>query len=154
MATSGSTHARIDTWLRELFGALVEDPAPDGAIRVRVGSAVTETRLVPWGDGDFVVSTRARVAAGADLAPELLRYLLRRNDDVRFGAFGLDADGVIFYRHDIVAGTCDREELRASVTSVALVADRYDDEIVTRWGGRRAMDAPGAGRLAAGAADA
>ena len=139
-AIPNETHARIDTWMRELFGTMVQDPRPDGTIRVRVGSAVTETTLVPWGE-EHVVSTRARVAAGADLAPELLRYLLRRNDDVRFGAFGLDADGVIFFRHAIVAGTCDREELRASVTSVALVADRYDDEIVTRWGGRRAADA-------------
>jgi hypothetical protein len=141
-ATADDTQARIELWMRELFGTIVQDPTGDGVIRVKVGSAVTETSLASWGDGDHVVSTRARVAIGTDLAPELLRYLLRRNDDVRFGAFGLDADGVIFYRHAIVASTCDREELRASVTSVALVADRYDDEIVKRWGGSRAGDLP------------
>lgn len=131
---------RTELWMRELFGALVQDPEADGKVRVRLGSAVTETTVTPWGENDHVVTTRARVATGATLDEELLRWLLLRNGEVVFGGFGLTPDGTVFYGHGIVASTCDREELRASVTSVALVADRYDDEIVRRWGGKRAAD--------------
>lgn len=132
--------ARIDLWMREMFGAMVLDPAPGGRVRVRIGSAVTVTEVLPWGDHDHVVTTRAQVATGAELSPALLRWLLERNAEVFFGAFGVGEDGAVFYGHSIVASTCDREELRASVASVALVADRYDDEIVRRWGGLRAAD--------------
>jgi len=44
------------------------------------------------------------------------------------------------FDHTIVGQSCDKDELRASVLTVVLCADRYDDEIVRRWGGERALD--------------
>jgi len=34
----------------------------------------------------------------------------------------------------------DKTELRASVMAVVSTADEHDDEIVSRWGGKRALD--------------
>jgi len=69
-----------------------------------------------------------------------MQFLLRKNDDMRFGAFGLDRDMDIFFEHTIVGSTCDKEELRATVMAVLQTADKYDDEIVAKWGGERAVD--------------
>jgi hypothetical protein len=39
-----------------------------------------------------------------------------------------------------VGSTCNQKELETSVRAVLEIADRYDDEIVERWGGQRALD--------------
>lgn len=74
------------------------------------------------------------------MTPDLMRYLLRENLDIVFGAFGVDDDGDIAFEHTIPAATIDKEELRASVMAVVFIADRYDEEITSGWGGLRATD--------------
>jgi hypothetical protein len=59
---------------------------------------------------------------------------------MRFGAFGLDSDNDVFFEHSIVGSTSDKVELKASVMAVVMTADRYDDQISSRWGGTRAVD--------------
>ena len=39
-----------------------------------------------------------------------------------------------------MGSTCDKPELKTSVSSVVLIADEYDDLIVEKWGGERAID--------------
>lgn len=133
-------YEKVVPWMKELFGefAVVRKDAP--VVGVLVGSAVAQTWVYPWGDDDAVICTRAYVVMGAELTPDLMRYLLRENADMRFGAFGIDDDGDIFFEHSIVGSTGDKNELKASVLAVVTTADRYDDEIVARWGGQRALD--------------
>jgi hypothetical protein len=133
-------YEKIAPWMKELFGefAFARDDAP--VISVVVGSAVAQTAVFPWGEDDATICTRAYVVTGAELTPDLMHYLLRKNADMRFGAFGVDDDGDIVFEHTIVGSTCDKEELRASVMAVVLTADQFDDEIVARWGGQRALD--------------
>ena len=69
-----------------------------------------------------------------------MRHLLERNCEARFGAFGVTRGGEIEFRHSIVGSACQKEELKASVQYVMLTADLSDDEIVKKWGGRRATD--------------
>ena len=69
-----------------------------------------------------------------------MHFLLRENDRMTFGAFGIDQDGDVFFEHTIVGSTCDKPELKTSVSSVVLIADEYDDLIVEKWGGERAID--------------
>jgi hypothetical protein len=135
-----ATYERILPWMRELFGGLASESAAALSLSVRVGSAVAETHVGPWGHQETTITTRARVVEGAEITLGLLHYLMRKNLEVRFGAFALDEDGTIVYSHSIVGSTCDREELRASVNSVVAIADQYDDEIVEMAGGRRATD--------------
>ena len=86
----------------------------------------------------------AHARNGFDTAPatlsDLLHYLLRENEQLRFGAFGVDSDNDICYSHTVVGSTIDKEELQACVMAVVAMADKYDDEIVGRWGGQRAID--------------
>jgi len=132
-------HDRVMTWAGELFGAMAQ-PSEGGGFRVRFGSATVDVSVLPWGDADAVIRASARVVSGAELTPELLMHLLRKNAEARFGAFAIDAEGVIEFRHSIVGSACQKEELKASVQYVMLTADLGDDEIVARWGGHRARD--------------
>jgi hypothetical protein len=130
---------KVLRWMRELFAdALrVRDSSP--SIGVVKGSAFAEVHVVPWGDREAVINTRAWVVTEVSITPDLMKYLLQENYTMRFGAFGIDDRGDIVLQHTIVGSTCDREELQASVQAVVTQADRYDDLIIQRWGGARAL---------------
>jgi hypothetical protein len=132
--------ARVAAWMRELFGTMTQPREGGGLHRVHFGSATVDVSVTPWGEREVVITAQAAVVHGATLQPDLMQYLLQKNGELRFGAFGLDATGDIVFRHSIVGSTCQKEELKASVQQVMLVADLSDDEIVKRWGGRRARD--------------
>ncbi|MEO0080481.1 MAG: YbjN domain-containing protein [candidate division WOR-3 bacterium] len=133
-------YEKIAPWLRELFGELVKPFDEVPIFGIIWGSTATRVAVMPWGDDDATITTRAWVVTGTELTPEFLKYLLRENDRMRFGAFCIDGDGDVFFEHTIVGSTCDKEELKASIFAVATTADRYDDEIVSRFGGQRMLD--------------
>ncbi len=126
--------------MKDLFGemAMARDDVP--LIGLVMGSALVNVGVHPWGTDDAVICGRSYVVFGADITPDLMQYLLRKNDEMRFGAFGLDSDNDIFFEHSIVGSTCDKAELRATVMAVLSTADLHDDEIMARWGGERAID--------------
>ena len=80
------------------------------------------------------------MVTGADLSVDLLRYLLDENARLLFGAFGVGEDGTIVLQHSVVGDSLDKVELESSVQAVLSLGDRYDDEIVDRFGGHRAFD--------------
>lgn len=131
---------KIGPLAKEIFGdfAMISDERP--VVVVAVGSAVAHVAIYPWGDDDTTICTRAYVVMDVELTADLMRHLLTENNTMRFGAFGIDGDGDVFFEHSIVGSTCDREELKASVMAVISTADKADDEIVAKWGGRRAVD--------------
>jgi len=139
-AAQKACYDKTASWMKELFGELVlmRDDAP--TMGVMMGSALATVAVWPWGEDDATITTRAYLVTGAELAPDLMRYLLQKNADMRFGAFGVDKDGDILFEHSIVGSSCDKGELKASVFAVLVSADKYDDEIVARWGGERALD--------------
>jgi hypothetical protein len=126
--------------LKELFGEQLHVREDRPMMGLTVGSAFVEIAVWPFGDTDAVVNSRAYVVRQVEVTPDLMHWLLRKNDEMRFGAFGLDKDNDIFFEHAIVGSSCDKNELRASVMAVGRTADRLDDEIVGRWGGQRAFD--------------
>ncbi len=133
-------YKKVGQQLRQLFGEMVQVIPDKPAFVVPAGTTLTHIVVTPWGDDDATITVRAYVTYGSDLAPDLLHFLLRENDTKRFGAFGIDGDGDIFFEHSIVGSTCDKEELRASVLAVSQTADLFDEQIVQRWGGMRGID--------------
>lgn len=134
-------YERVTPWLRELFGGTALTRGDRPVVGVAHGSAFAQVGVFPWGD-DAIITTRAYVVAGAELSAELMRFLLHENGGMHFGAFGIDDEGDIFFEHSILGSTCDQKELGTSVVAVVRTADEYDDRIVERWGGRRALDQP------------
>lgn len=131
---------KIGQYMKELFGEMTGTRDDYPGYYLLMGSALVNVFILPWGDNETVVNCRAYVVTGAERTPEMLEYLLRENYEMRFGAFGLDKDGAVTFEQNIVGSTCDKNELRASVMAVLGTADQYDDQIVARWGGKRASD--------------
>lgn len=133
-------YERVAGLVREAFGEFVRAVPDEPVFLLQLGSSLTHLIVSPWGEDDGVVLARSYVVFGADLTPELLQFLLRENDSKRFGAFGLDKDGDIFFEYCIVGSTCDKEEIKAAALAVASTSDEYDEQIVQRWGGMREVD--------------
>jgi type III secretion system-like peptide-binding chaperone len=134
-------YEKVVPWMKEVFGEFIRVREDMPIIAVFVGSAIAQVAVFAWGDNDATITTRAYVVTGADTSQkDLLEYLLRESADMRFGAFGIDQEGDILFQHAIVGSKADKDELKASVMAVVLTADDYDDKIVSRWGGQRALD--------------
>lgn len=133
-------YEKIEPWMKELFGIFVSkrDDAP--YFGVSIGSAFVHIGVHPWGKDNATITTRAYVAVDVEITPDLMEFLLRENDKMRFGAFGLDEDYDIFFEHTIVGTSCEVEELKSSVLAVGYAVDQYDDQIVSRWGGMPASE--------------
>lgn len=133
-------HERVGAWMNELFGERAA-PRDDGpGFRAHFGSTSVDVSVSALGSNEAVILARAAVVSGATIDAELMRFLLDKNCEVRFGAFGIDKDGDVVFQHAIVGSACQKEELKASVQAVMLVADLCDEQIVARWGGHRAID--------------
>ena len=111
---------------------------------VKQGSSVVMINVLASGANRdrALVRVAAQVVAGVRPEPQLLRQLLILNGKLRFGAFAYEPDGeLILFSHALLGGsTLNANEVLAAVHDVALVADRYDDHIVARYGGRRMQD--------------
>lgn len=140
-------YEKVVTWIQEIFGKYPCARQDFPGLGMFVGSALVEILVFPWDENDAVINTRSYVVVGAELKPELMRYLLEENAKMIFGAFGISPDNEILFEHSIVGSTCSMKELEASVKAVMEIADEYDDKIVDHWGGKRALDRIHAGTL-------
>lgn len=137
-------YEKIHQWLKELYGEEGVRPRTDATMLGLVrGSAYITVLIWANGEQDAWVTTRSWVVTKVEITPDLAKFLLRKNYDMTLGAFGIDDAGDIFFEHTILGSSCDKAQLRNSVGGVAHVADAYDDEIVSRWGGQRAADRGG-----------
>lgn len=134
-----ATHEKVKGMLTEIFGEMliVRDDTP--MFGISMGTAFAQVLVAPWGDDDAVVVTRAYVVHNIEIGGPLSIFLLKANGTMRFGAFGADDDSV-FFQHTILGTTLDKGELRASVIAVVRTADDYDDQLVSQFGGQRALD--------------
>ncbi len=135
-----NTYEKIRPWIKELFGTFSGERKDAPVFGVRVGSALTEVYVDSWGDDEAVICARSYVVIGPEMTAELMLFLLRANNRMRFGAFGLDSKDNVFFEQTILGSTCDKEELHHTVQAVLTVADEYDDKIVQQWGGKRMAD--------------
>jgi len=133
-------YERITPWIHELFPETVVTVDYSPMFGISLGSAVAQTEVLPWGEDEAIVLTRSYVVTQIEITSDLLYYLLRENDSLYFGRFALDSEDDIVFEHSLVGSTCDLAELRTAVITVVKFADEYDDKIVSRWGGQRAID--------------
>jgi hypothetical protein len=145
-----ATYRKIYNYLVNslLFQDTVQIVPDSPAFRVRYGSAVVDVDVYdwefhPWEDSDMaIVRASSCLTTQSQITPELMQFLLIQNQRMRFGAFHLDEQGRIFFADSIVGGeNMDLTELQACILAVAAIADSYDDLIVERFGGFRAIDA-------------
>jgi hypothetical protein len=138
--TQKGIYEKVGQYVKELFGEFAITRTDFPAYFVRMGSATVNAAVLAWGTDDAIVNVRSWVVTGAEKNPAMYEYLLRENEGMRFGAFCINDKGDIIFEHTIVGSQCSKEELRASIMAVISTADKYDDEIMSRWGGKRASD--------------
>ncbi len=132
------TQAKVQHVLQERFPGYID--FGDGTFAVAYGSTSVSLVVRPYTETDTIVELMAHIASGSTLDRDILHWLLRKNAELHFGAFGLLFDDSIVFSYSVSGNTVNANELEAAVATVAVIADHYDDEIVTMAGGKRAID--------------
>ena len=127
---------RLKTYLSQLKIAQFREVRP-GIHFGQKGSTHVEVRVIPIGPL-IAVRSLSPVTVGTPITQDLLQFLLTENANMLFGAFGIGPRNEILFTHTIMATSMDVHELGSSVSSVVNTADKYDDQIVKRWGGKTA----------------
>ena len=112
----------------------------DGTFAIPHGSSSVSIVVRPYTETDPIVELTAQVVSEATVSSELMHWLLRKNAELHFGGFGLLFDDTIVFSYAISGARLDANALEAAITSVAVIADHYDDEIVKMAGGKRAAE--------------
>ncbi len=131
-------YEQIEEYLGELFEDLYHDE-DNGHFYGQYGSTVLEISVDPYGPEDAIVTVMAYCVQGVEVDQELLRNLLQLNHDIPFGAFSLVGEDV-YFSHSLFGRTLERSNVLGALAAVADISDEYDDRIVARYGGQRALD--------------
>ena len=124
----------IETKLASLGGYLVDNHG-----NYVLGLQTARTFVVPtWlENGATVVRVFAITNLAVPVTAELTQWLLQKNLEFVFGAFALDVEnGAIWFNHNLLGEFAAPEELEATIAAVIETANRFDDEIKSRFGGR------------------
>lgn len=132
------TNKLVETALDEHFPEYIK--FEDGSYTITHGSTQVMIQVRPYTENETCVECLANVVFGADITPELMQFLLRKNAELHIGGFGLLFDDTVIFQHSVAGTNLDANELATSVKAVAIIADHYDDEIVDMAGGQRSSD--------------
>lgn len=132
------TYFKLREYLAELFEHPYQDEK-DGHFYVSYGSTVLEISIDPYGPEDAAVVISSYCVQDVEVEENLLLGLLEVNHQLPFGAFSLVGRDV-FFSYTLFGSALDRRVLLGAIAAVATVADDYDDLIVAKYGGHRALD--------------
>jgi hypothetical protein len=136
-----NVYAMLASWFApDIQSGAIEQAQDSPLFLLQQGSAIVQISVHPMKDGEAVITVGAGVVIGATITPELMLFLLMHNSNSLFGAFGVDPDSdMITFDHSIIGSTCDQKELLASISAVAGTADKLDDMIIEKFGGKSAL---------------
>ncbi len=130
----------------ERVESIIKDKFPDylsfgnGSFTISRGSTQVMLIVRPFTNDDTSIECMSNVVFGAKITEDLMKFLLRKNAELHFGAFGILFDDTISFSHSISGANLNENELINTLNSVATIADYYDDIIVSVNGGTRAQD--------------
>ncbi len=132
------TFRKVEEYLGEFFEEPYLDPE-GGHFYVRYGTTVLEISVEPHGSEEAVVKIMSYCVQDVDMEEDLLAGLLELNHQVALGAFSTVGTD-IFFSHTLFGSSLTARDLLRAVTSVAEIADDYDDRIVAKYGGQTALE--------------
>ena len=106
---------------------------------LKYGSTVLEISIDPYEEDDAVIEILAFCVQGVDPTFECMQELLKLNAQVPLGAFSMVGQD-IFFSHSFLGRRLRGEQLIASLDSVASIADDYDEQLVSKYGGETALE--------------
>ncbi|HRP02326.1 MAG TPA: YbjN domain-containing protein [Candidatus Kapabacteria bacterium] len=111
-----------------------------GQYTLTKGSSQVMIVIRPFTDTETCIEVIANVVTDGTITPEIMKYLLRKNAELHFGAFGLLFDNTIVFQYSVAGTNIDTNELLTSINAVSIIADYYDDELAKMSNGKRAVD--------------
>ena len=133
-------YQKVAEWLPEIYDRVSNLFSDIPTFSLQFGSATVLVEVRPFKQIEAIIYIWSYVVTEVEVSSELLRFLLQQNDAFRFGGFSMADDGDIRFHVTLLGSSCQQNEFKLAVTEVLESADLYDDEIVKRWGGRRAAD--------------
>lgn len=132
---------KIGKYLRETVGSY--EVTKDGSYSLRHGSTKLLVKPVGLPNTDkTIVSILAFVTIDVNMNNDLMKYIMDANTNLIFGKLVfLEDQKLIVFQHSLLGDKLDPEELMAGIGAVAFSADKYDDEIRSKFGGKRVTDA-------------
>jgi hypothetical protein len=134
---------KVQRFVTNAFGTV--QIAPNGMLTLQTGSARVFVECRAWGDtGKSLVQVRAPVLHECPASPELYQHIATHADDFLFGHLSAQAEEggnvTVWFTHTLLGDYLDPEEITVAVGGVAATADKIDDELKTRFGGKRFHD--------------
>ncbi|MGE5480999.1 MAG: T3SS (YopN, CesT) and YbjN peptide-binding chaperone 1 [Chloroflexota bacterium] len=136
--TINATKKKVAQMLGELYPDFID--FEDGSYTISSGSTIVMIVVRAFTEKESVIECISNVVTGAEINSELMKFLLRKNAEIHFGAFGLLFDDTIVFQHSLAGSNLDQNELETAINAVLAIADHYDDEIIKIAGGKRAKD--------------
>ncbi len=134
-----NTYKNVKAYLTELFDEDVYHEDDTGHFYVSYGSTVIEISVHAYGPEEITVTVMAYCVQGATVDEDLSLGLLQLNHTLPVGAFSLVGND-IYFSYSIFGRNLERRDLLNATAAVANISDEYDDRIVARYGGERALD--------------
>lgn len=128
-----ATAQKVETFLKQSYPDYVA--FDEYTFTIKRGSSQVMVLIRPYTDTDTIVEFISNVVYETKVNPDLMYYLLRKNTELHFGAFGLLFDDTVIFSYSIAGKNLDENEFSTALNSVAIIADYYDDEIVAQFGG-------------------
>lgn len=113
---------------------------PFGSTRVVVSGSMSHDQQSTF------VHLRSHIADCVPVSDDLLRWLPTASNDLAFGHVTLEFEtglpplATLQIRHTLLGEYLELDELRLALSLVAMEADRLDDLVVQRFGGKRYAD--------------
>jgi hypothetical protein len=130
----GQTQQTVQQLLSEKFPHA--ENFGDGSFAIAHGSTSVAVIVRAYTETDTMVEIMAQVVSGAKVEADTMHWLLRKNAELHFGSFGLLFDDTIVFTYSLPGGSINANDLEAAITSVAVIADHYDNELVAMAGGK------------------
>ena len=137
-AIQEATFRKVKEYLGELFEEPYHDPENDH-FYVRYGTTVLEISVEPYGPEEAMVTIMSYCVQDVEVEDDLLLGLLELNHQLLCGSFSVVGND-IFFAHSLFGSSLEPRDLLRAITSVATLADDYDDRIVARYGGQTALE--------------
>ena len=122
----------------------------DGDIRIRHESAVCWVTVASWGEqtndgSNTVVLVRAPIIWEVKRTPALYEWVANDGQNVMFGRVACrtasDASLTnVYFEHTLLGDNIDEPEIIHTVRLVITSANRLDDELVAKFGGRKSIN--------------
>lgn len=129
-----ATREKVRGYLHEIYPDFVE--FDNGPFTLQEGSATVSITVRSWYEADSAVEFTSQLVSGGTINAEVMKWLLAKNVELHFGAFGLLFDGTVVFSQTLPGCDLSRREFEATARTVAAIADHYDDEIVAIAGGQ------------------